>query len=374
MSLAFTLEFVWAPLVDACLTRRLWYVAGAVVMCGCLGTLLIAPWNPTSVSLMTVLAFASSSGAAIAAVAVKGIMAYDVPAARLGAASGFYSAGGTFAKAVGGSGTLWLLTHVSGRAVAASFSIGAAALAGMAIVFAVPGRPAPLRGIPAKLRSALVELWTLVRTRTGILIAVLCVIPFGAGTEAGLIGAIAREWAVTPDQLAAFGTFGAATSIVSAILAGWLATRIGPWNVYLLLGWAMIGAMLGLAYSPRTALYFLVLELVYRALAAGCYATLLAIVMQAIGKGAASTKAATLWSLANFAFVYPTLIEGSVHDHAGTAAMLFTDAGLGATGFGVLLVATRLLKLHFAAPPAPVTTAVVDNAGGASNAAERELG
>jgi len=98
MSLAFRLEFVWAPLVDACLTRRLWYVGGATVMCGCLGTLLIAPWNATSVPLMTVLAFASSSGAAIAAVAVKGIMAYDVPAARLGSASGYYTAGGTFAK------------------------------------------------------------------------------------------------------------------------------------------------------------------------------------------------------------------------------------------------------------------------------------
>jgi hypothetical protein len=370
MSLAFTLEFVWAPMVDACLTRRRWYVGGATVMCGCLGTLLITPWNATSVPLMTVLAFASSSGAAIAAVAVKGIMAYDVPAARLGSASGFYTAGGTFAKAVGGAGTLWLLTHVSGRTVAASLSTGAAALAGMAIVFAMPGRPAPLRELPAKLRLALVDLWTLVRTRTGILIAVLCVIPFGAGTEAGLIGAIAREWSVTPDQLAAFASLGAATSITGAILAGWLSMRIGPWNVYLILGWAMIGAMLGLAFLPRTASYFLVVELLYRALGTGCYATLLAIVMQAIGKGAASTKAATLWSLANFASAYPTLIEGSVHDYAGTEAMLLTDAGLGATGFGVLLVATRLLKLRFTAPAAPVATAADDNPSAARNGAE----
>src|SRR6202022_3280124 len=69
-SLAFTLEFVWAPMVDACLTRRLWYVGGSTLMCGCLAALLSAPWTAASVPLMTVLAFTSSSGAAIAAVAV----------------------------------------------------------------------------------------------------------------------------------------------------------------------------------------------------------------------------------------------------------------------------------------------------------------
>src|ERR1700736_103136 len=143
-SLAFTLEFVWSPMVDASLTRRLWYFGGSTVMCACLATLLIAPWNAASVPLMTVLAFSSSCGAAIAAVAVKGIMAYDVRAAQLGTASGYYTAGGTFAKAVGGAGTLWLLTHLSGRTVAATLSTGAAALAGTAILLALPRRPAPL--------------------------------------------------------------------------------------------------------------------------------------------------------------------------------------------------------------------------------------
>jgi Major Facilitator Superfamily len=346
-SLAFTLEFVWAPMVDACLTRRLWYVGGSTVMCAGLAALLIAPWTAASVPLMTALAFSSSSGAAIAAVAVKGIMAYDVSATRIGSASGYYTAGGTFAKAVGGAGTLWLLTHLSGRAVAATLSTGAAALAGSAILLALPRRSAPLRELPTALFSALVDLWAFVRTRNGVLIAVLCVIPFGAGTEAGLIGLIAREWAVSPDQLASLGALGAVTNIAGAIFAGWLTTRISPWNAYVILGWTLIGVMLGLAFSPRTAMYFLVIELLYRALATACYATLLGIVMKAIGRGAASTKAATLWSLANLAFAYPTLIEGSVHDRAGTLAMLLTDAGLGVAGFGVLMFAARLLRLRF---------------------------
>jgi hypothetical protein len=351
--LAFTLEFVWAPMVDACFTRRLWYVGGATVMCTCLAALLIAPWNAASVPLMTALAFCSSSGAAIAAVAVKGIMAYDVSAAQLGSASGFYTAGGTFAKAVGGAGTLWLLTHLSGRTIAASVSTGAAALAGTAILLALPRRSAPLRQLPTALFSALVDLWTFIRTPKGVLIAVLCVIPFGSGTEAGLIGAIAHEWSVSPDQLALFGAVSATTGIASAIFAGWLAQRISPWTAYVLLGWAMVGVMLGFAWSPRTAACFFTVELVYRALATACYATLLGIVMTAIGKGAASTKAAGLWSLTSLGFAYPTFIEGSVHDRAGTVAMLLTDAGLGMIGFVVLLIATRLLKLRFTTLAAP---------------------
>jgi hypothetical protein len=346
-SLAFTLEFVWAPMVDAALTRRIWYVGGSTLMCGCLAALLTVPWTAASVPLMTVLAFSSSSGAAIAAVAVKGIMAYDVTTTRLGSASGYYTAGGTFAKTVGGAGTLWLLTHLSGRGGAAILSTGAAALAGTAILLALPRRPAPLRNLPTALFATLADLWHFARTRHGILIAVLCVIPFGAGTEAGLMGAIAREWAVTPDQLASLGALSAVTNIAGAILAGWLTTRVNPWNAYVLFGWALISLMVGLAFCPRTAMYFVTIELVYRGVATASYATLLGIVMKAIGRGAASTKAATLWSLTNLGYAYPTLIEGTVHDRAGTSAMLFTDMGLGVTGFCVLMLATRLLSLRF---------------------------
>jgi hypothetical protein len=92
---------------------------GAVVMSACLAALIVAPWNSKSVWLMT----------ALAAVAVKGLMAYEVQTAKLGAASGFYSAGG---------GTLWLLTHLADRFLVATLSIGAALLAATAILLVSP--------------------------------------------------------------------------------------------------------------------------------------------------------------------------------------------------------------------------------------------
>jgi len=315
-------------------------------MCACLAALLVAPWNLAWVPALTALAFASSSGAAMAAVAVKGIMAYEVAPARLGSASGYYTAGGTFAKAVAGAITLWLLTHLAGRARDACLSIAVAALAGAAILMVPRERAQPLHALLRSLRATLVDLWAFVRTRQGMLIAVLCVIPFGSGTEAGLIGAIAREWAVTPDQLAGFSMLAVVGGIAGAIFSGWLSLRIGPWKTYVALGWLMIATMVGFSSTPRIPAYFLAVELGYRALVAGCYAALLGIVLTAIGKGAASTKAAGMWSLANLAFVYPALIEGAVHDKVSTRAMLLTDAALGVAGFGVLLGAAWLLGLR----------------------------
>lgn len=347
--LPFSFEFMWAPLVDGCLTRRIWYICGVVVMAACLAALLVAPWRSAAVPLMTLLAFCSCSGAAIGAVAVKGIMAHEVPAARIGAASGFYTAGNV-AKAIGGSGTLWLLTHLDSRPVVAALSVTTAAFAGAAILLCSSSRPKPLSELPAGLRAAFVELWDLIRTPAGLLIAVLCVVPFGSASEAGLVGAIAREWSVTPDQLALFGILGAVAGVAGALFSGWLATCIGTWKVYLVHGWAMIAAMAYLAFAPREVGYFIAVELLYRGMASACYASLLGIIMTAIGRGAASTKAAALWSLANFASAYPTVIDGAVHDHVGTRAMLLTDAGLGLAGFGVLLVAARLLRLPLGAP------------------------
>jgi len=62
---------------------------------------------------------------------------------------------------------------------------------------------------------------------------------------------------------------GAAAGISGAIFSGWLSTRIGTWNTYVIVGWSMITVMLGFVVAPRTANYFLGIELIYRTLASG---------------------------------------------------------------------------------------------------------
>jgi len=308
-----------------------------------------------AVPLLTALTFASCGGAAIALVAVKGIMAYEVSSTQMGRASGFYTAGGIFARAASGAGTLWLLTHVMNRPLVAALSVGPAALASTAIVLASSAAPAPRRDLYTELRAVLGDSWSFIRTRIGILIAVLCVIPFGTGTA--LENAIAKEWSVTANQLAAWNSLGAVLGIAGAVLAGRLSARLGPWKTYIVLGWVMV-ALLGVqAMSPRTPLAFLSLTALLAASRGGCYAAALGLVMNSIGKGAASTKAAVLWSLFNFSGAYPALVDGRVHDHAGTTAMLLTHAGMDAVGFGILVLLANLLKVPLRPISAPAAAA-----------------
>ena len=357
MSLAFTFEFLWGPLVDCSLTRKSWNAFGAAVTFTCLLTMFVVPWRQSTIPVLVALAFASCSGAAIALVAVKGIMAYDVAPDRLGIASAFYSAGGTFGKAAAGAIAVLLLAHLSSRLSAGIISIFPATIAAATIVLAARGPASRLREFPSKIRASFFDVWNFVRQRKGMLIAILCVIPFGSGPEAGFMGAISREWSVTPNQLALISTFGAATNIAGAAVAGWLCTRMNPWTTYIGFGLAMVAMMVTFAAAPRNPVSFVSVELLYRAFSNGCYVALLGIVMMSIGKGAASSKAALMWSLTNFSVFYPTLIEGFVHDRAGTTAMLLTDALFGATGFAILMGALRVLGPRGAQVLAPVGSA-----------------
>ena len=342
-SLAFTLEFLWGPLIDASLTRKIWNVIGVGITFACLLAMFAVPWRGSTVALLVSLAFASCSGAAIAMAALKGLMVFEVPGDRLGAASAFYSAGGPFGKAAGGAIAVLLLAHLSSKVSAGVLCILPAILAAATIGLTARRPGLRLQEFPSRISASLFDLWSFIRNGKGVFIAILCVIPFGSGAEAGLMGAISREWAVNPDQLALIATLGLATNIAGVALAGWLCIRIGTWRTYLTSGLAMIALMLAFAVAPRDPVSFFLVELFYRACFYGNYVALLGIVMGAAGSGAASTKISLMWSLTNFSFFYPTLIEGFVHDRLGTTAMLLTDASLGLTGFAILMLASRVL-------------------------------
>src|SRR5215472_10830903 len=69
VGLSSTLEFVWAPLVDASLTRKVWYAIGAAIMCACLVAMYLLPWNAGTVPLLMLTVFVACAGAGLAGVA-----------------------------------------------------------------------------------------------------------------------------------------------------------------------------------------------------------------------------------------------------------------------------------------------------------------
>src|SRR2546421_5098749 len=81
-----------------------------------------------------------------------------------------------------------------------------------------------------------------------------------------------------------------------------------------------------MAVAPRTPDAFTIGVLTYALTCGMAYAAFSAIVLLAIGRGAASTKYATLSSLGNLPIVYMTASDGWVHDRFGTAWMLHSEA------------------------------------------------
>src|SRR5438067_807228 len=76
------------------------------------------------------------------------------------------------------------------------------------------------------------------------------------------------------------------------------------------------------------------------------YAAFSAIVLLAIGGGAASTKYATLSSLGNLPIVYMTASDGWVHDRFGTAWMLHSEALI-----AIICIVLGLAVLRWINPP-----------------------
>jgi MFS transporter, PAT family, beta-lactamase induction signal transducer AmpG len=115
-------------------------------------------------------------------------------------------------------------------------------------------------------------------------------------------------------------------SAVGCVVGGWIADRIGRWWAYFGSGGALALVALLMAAIPRTPLTYSFGVLAYVFFGGVAYAAFSAVVLFAIGRGAASTKYATLSSLGNVPVVYMTAVDGWAHDRFGTGWMLATDA------------------------------------------------
>ena len=138
---------------------------------------------------------------------------------------------------------------------------------------------------------------------------------------------VAPDWRASPDQVALVsGVLNGVISAIGCVIGGWVADRVGRWWSYLGSGVVLALIAIIMAVAVRTPTAFNIGVLAY-ALASGmAYAAFSAIVLLAIGRGAAATKYATLSSLGNLPVVYMTAANGWVHDRFGTAWMLHIEA------------------------------------------------
>lgn len=340
-------KFLWAPVTDASWTRKRWYLAANVGTSGSILLLGFIPITEGTLPTLHLLVLGGAFATTFLGMAVEGLMANVATPDERGRASGWLQAGNVGGAGVGGGLALWLVEHVS--PTVASVTVAALLAACTLALLVVPedAKAPHAHGVLAELKAVLRELWTMVASRKGAFVLVLCFLPMGAGAAGGLFSAIAGTWGAGVDLVAVVnGLAGGGASAVGCLAGGVLSDRVDRRFAYAIAGALVAAAGAFLALAPKTPVFFTIGALLYLGATGVAYGAFTGFVLEAIGKGAGATKYNALASLSNVPITYMTLLNGYVSEKNGPTTMLLVEAAAGMTALALLAGAWFALGLH----------------------------
>jgi MFS family permease len=319
-------RFLWGPLADLTLTLRLWYALGLVSASATLLLLGFMPLRDTA--MLAAVVFMSQVAGTLIVLPVGGLMAHTVADDEKGRAAGWYQAGLVGGAAAGGVG-VWLVDNfsleVAGTAVATAMMICLAAL-----YFVPAARGAAGARLGQRMREMGRDFRDMLRSPSVLLVIVLVSSPIGAGAANNLWSAVAPGWSATPNVVALVtGVLGALVGAVGCVVGGVMADRLGRWWVFFGSGVLIALVALVMAAAPRTPDVYSLGVLAYAFTFGLASAAFSAVILHAIGRGAASAKYAIVASLGNLPVVYMTAFDGWMYDSGGAVGMLAGEALLG---------------------------------------------
>jgi MFS family permease len=365
-----TWKFFWAPVADATLTRKKWYLLANAVSCATILAIAFTPIEKASLPVLGKLIFINSLAITFLGMAVEGLMAHTTPPDQRGRAAGWFQAGNLGGSGVGGGLALLIAEHVSTRAafMATAAILGACTLA-LRFVPEVPcigplgGRRRAMvdtvRDVGRSFAEVGRDLWKVIASRRGVVGLVLCFLPIGSGAASGLFGAMGDRWHAS-GSLVAFtaGTLGGTIAAVGCIAGGWFSDRMRRAIAYALSGLFLALVAVGMALAPQSAVFYGVFTLVYSFATGVAYACFTGFVLEIIGTGAAATKYNAFASLSNIPIWYMTLVCGWASEKHGVINMLFVDAGSEIAGILVLLLVIAIVRPGRTPVPDHVATEV----------------
>lgn len=345
-------KLIWAPLVDASLGVRRWWLLAAAVQAAALVGIGLTPIQAASLPTLAILVLALGLAASFIGMANESLIAHSVKPEDRGKAAGWAQAGNVCGSAVLGAAVgYWLAAHASPLIAAAALA-GAIGASGLALR-AVPEPSREHRGpsFLASLRNTVAECWAVARSRQGLMVLALFLLPAGAGAASDLFAAVSRDWGVTPDQAAPIASVAGFVGLLGALAGGRISDRFNRLNAYLAFGVALAVVALAMALAPRTPAAFVAFVLVYMLCLGASRAGSAALTLETIGKGAAATKYTLFASLGNAPIAYMTLAEGWARTRWNAGAMLELD-GLTAIGSIALFLVIALASRRRALAPA----------------------
>ena len=339
-------RFLWGPVADLTLTARRWYLLGLGTSAATLLLLAFLSLHQNIVAILMAVVFVSQVAGTLIVLPVGGLMAHTVAEGAKGRAAGWYQAGNLGGNGIGGGVGVWLASHFSKEIAGGGLAIAMLASAA-AIYFVSDVRVVANETLGERMRILWRDILSMVRAAIPLFTIVLVCSPIGASAMNNLWSAVAPDWSVTADQVALVsGVLNGVVSAIGCVIGGWVADRVGRWWSYFGSGFLMALVAIIMAVTARTPNAFSVGVLAYALTCGMAYAAFSAIVLLAIGRGAASTKYATLSSLGNLPVVYMTASDGWVHDRFGTAWMLHSEALI-----AIICIVLALAVLRWINPP-----------------------
>jgi MFS transporter, PAT family, beta-lactamase induction signal transducer AmpG len=391
-------KFLVGPLVDTTLTAKAWYLLATVATGILIAVTGFVPATATDLGLITVFVFFISVASAFSALAADTIMAHATKPEEKGRAGGWSQAGNLGGSAIGGGLGLWVaqtmtpagsaaagtwLTRHSGltwfteaghwlgthldAAVAGSLSVGLLCVVTCAAVAYVhePASETRAGNFVKNIISVGRDLWALMKSRRGLVAFVAMWLPISTAAMTQLWSAVAPDWHASAGTVATInGLLGGIINIVGCIAGGWIADRMNRMLAFNITSLLCAGVALAAALSPRTETTYMIYVGLYMLIAGFCYATWAAVVLEAIGVGAAATKYNVLAGIANFPIIYLSWLDGQAHNVwkvpswlpvDGTQLMLLTDALIPVAGTAVLVAFIVLTRRYYKNEPAGST-------------------
>jgi hypothetical protein len=278
--------------------------------------------------------------------AAENLMAHSTDHREKGRAGGWYQAGNLGGAGIGGGAALWIAQHsalvwLPGAAMAAVFL----ACCGALVFVAEPEQAHRQLRYLQSLRGVAIDVWNTAKSRAGFLALLICFLPIGCGAASGLWAAVAGDWHAGANTVALVnGVAGGLVSALGCVIGGYLCDRMDRKFAYALFGIFLSAAALAMAVAARSENMFITFTLLYAFIQGFNYASFCAVVLEAIGRGAAATKYNLYASLSNMPIAYLTIVDGWAYGRWHANGLLAADALSGIVAvafFAAVSLATR---------------------------------
>lgn len=335
-------KVLWAPVVDATLTRKVWYFIALVLLA--LGTfaMMAMPISADSVPALEAVVVASQVGLTILYMACEGILGRALPPERKSTAASWLQAGSFLGLGVGGSIALELVSFLPGMLAGGILALALCLCALPLLAFDEPADH-EAHGVAGALRTLARELWGLLTTRTGLVALFVAISTIGCGAASALFTALADDWHASRGVVEA--TNGWLAGIIQAGgagLAGVAMKRVDRRIAFAVAGGLTAVMAIAMALGPRTGAAYAAFTLLYNMSLGAGYAGFSAFAYASIGKRAVATKYNILASLMNFSINRKLKIEGAASKRWGDSGVLLADALITLGGIVVLAVIIAL--------------------------------